>query len=218
MILQLVTALLWLVVGAGVGAGIRWGSVWLARREELEPAFRRRDVYGPPIVTAVLFGVLAAIEGPHPLLLLRSLWMALLVQIIFFDFEYGLILDVVQLPAIVVAILLSPFTAGTGFLNSVITAVALGVVFLILAIVGSAIFKAEALGMGDVKLAALIGAMLGWPFAGRALIFGVFLAGIAGLVLLIFRARGLRQGLAYGPYLAAGTLIVLFEIAAGASQ
>jgi prepilin signal peptidase PulO-like enzyme (type II secretory pathway) len=219
-IAHLVTAALWLIVGAAVGAGIRWGSVWLARRESLEPAFRARDVYGPPALAALLFAVLGGLTGPNLLpLVVRSLWVALLVQIIFFDFEHGLILDVVQLPAIVAGILLSPFTApGTGFLNSLITAVALGVVFLILAFAGSAIFKADALGFGDVKLAALIGAILGWPGAGTAVIIGVFLAGLAGVVLILLRIRGLRQGLAYGPYLAAGTLIVLFEISAGAAQ
>lgn len=219
MMAHLLTALLWLVVGAAVGVGIRQGSVWLARREQLEPAARTRDVYGPPVLAAALFAVLGGILGPNLVpLLVRSLWVAVLVQIIFFDFEHGLILDVVQLPAIVAAILLSPFTAGAGFINALITAVALGVVFVLLAAIGSAIFKAEALGFGDVKLAVLIGAMLGWPAAGTAVIFGVLLAGLAGMVLLIFRFRGLRQGLAYGPYLAAGTLIVLFEISAGAAQ
>lgn len=220
MIAHLVTAALWLLVGALVGVGIRRGSVWLARREELDPAFRTRDVYGPPVLAALLFALLGGIVGPNVVpLLVRSLWVALLVQIIFFDFEHGLILDVVQLPAIVLAILLSPFTSdGGGFLNSLITAVALGAVFLLLAMLGSAIFKAEALGFGDVKLAALIGAMLGWPGAGQGLVYGVLLAGLAGLVLLVFRFRGLRQGLAYGPYLAAGALIVLFEISLGASQ
>lgn len=215
---HVVTALVWLAVGAAVGTGIRWGSVWLARREQLEPAFRRRDVFGPPVLTALLFGALGWLVGPHVELLVRSLWVALLVQIIFFDFEHGLILDVVQLPAIVVAILLSPFTAGAGIVNSLVTAVGFAVVFVVLAAVGSAIFKAEALGFGDVKLAALLGAMLGWPWGGTALILGVLLAGVAGIVLLLFRVRGLRQGLAYGPYLAAGALIVLFEISAGGSQ
>ena len=214
-----ITAALWLIVGGAVGVGIRRGSVWLARREELEPAHRRRDVYGPPILAAVLFAVLGWFVGPHLVpLLVRSLWVALLVQIIFFDFEHGLILDVVQLPAIVLAILLSPFTAGAGFVNALITAVALGLLFLLLALLGSAIFKAEALGFGDVKLAALLGAMLGWPAAGSAIFLGVLLAGLAGVALLLLRVRGLRQGLAYGPYLAAGALIMLFVISAGASQ
>ncbi len=215
---RLVTAVVWLLVGAGVGVAVRWGSVWLARREHLEPAFRGRDVYGPPVLAAVLFALLGGIVGPHWELLVRSLWVAVLVQIIFFDFEHGLILDVIQLPAILVAIALSPLTAGAGYVNSFVTALALGVVFLLLAVIGSAIFKAEALGFGDVKLAALIGAMLGWPLAGTALIVGVFMAGFAGLVLVLFRLRGLRQGLAYGPYLAAGAVIALFEISIGASQ
>lgn len=64
-----------------------------------------------------------------------------------------------------------------------------------------------AFGMGDAKLIVLIGLTTGWPGVMSALFYGVLLAGGAAFVLL-FR-RGWRSVFSYGPYLAAGGVIVL---------
>lgn len=64
-----------------------------------------------------------------------------------------------------------------------------------------------AFGMGDAKLIVLIGVTTGWPGVMSALFYGVLLAGGAAFVLL-FR-RGWRSVFSYGPYLAAGGVIVL---------
>jgi leader peptidase (prepilin peptidase)/N-methyltransferase len=61
--------------------------------------------------------------------------------------------------------------------------------------------------MGDVKLAALIGVLLGRD-AATALILGAFLGGVAGLVMIV-RGASRRTSLAYGPYLAAGAVVVI---------
>ena len=66
------------------------------------------------------------------------------------------------------------------------------------------------LGLGDVKLGAVIGLWLGWldPWM---LVFGlsvgVFLGGIAALFLLITRQASRKDPMAYGPYLIAGALL-----------
>jgi leader peptidase (prepilin peptidase)/N-methyltransferase len=72
-----------------------------------------------------------------------------------------------------------------------------------------AIFKAEALGFGDVKLALFMGLLVGWPYIVQAVFYGVLLAGVASIVVII-RNRSLKGTIAYGPYLAAGALIVLY--------
>ena len=48
-------AILWAVVGAAAGWGMRWGSVRLATLEGLEPGHKRWQVLGPPILSALLF-------------------------------------------------------------------------------------------------------------------------------------------------------------------
>jgi leader peptidase (prepilin peptidase)/N-methyltransferase len=65
------------------------------------------------------------------------------------------------------------------------------------------------LGMGDVKLAGLLGLVLGW-LGWPSVLFGFLLGFVAqavvGLALLAFRRAGLRTDLPFGPALLAGTL------------
>jgi leader peptidase (prepilin peptidase)/N-methyltransferase len=75
--------------------------------------------------------------------------------------------------------------------------------FLVISLVGRG-----ALGSGDVKLAAALGAVLGFPLALSGLLLGVVLGGVAALVLLITRRVGRKDPIAYGPYLALGAWIV----------
>ena len=64
-------------------------------------------------------------------------------------------------------------------------------------------------GMGDVKLVAFLGAVLG-PALLSALAVGTLLGGLAaGLILLRHGRAASRRTVAYGPYRAAGGLVVL---------
>lgn len=73
-------------------------------------------------------------------------------------------------------------------------------------ILGTLAFGKEAMGMGDVHILAAIGAVAGWKVA----ILTFFVAPLLGLIWAIYLllARGRRE-LPYGPWLAAGAIIVL---------
>lgn len=68
----------------------------------------------------------------------------------------------------------------------------------------------EAMGFGDVKLLAGIGALLGW----EATVFSIFLSSAAGavvgLALIALRKKDLQGRIPYGPYIALGALVWLF--------
>ena len=205
-----VLPILWAIVGGAAGWVVRWGSVRLALMESglgLEPGHKRWQVYGPPILAAILFALFATQPTSFAQLALRSVFVLVLVQVIFFDFEHRLILDRVMFPSIALALVVSvfrhPWWAGMA------TGVGAGLIFLLLAFVGSAIFKAEALGFGDVKLALFMGVLLGPLPTIQALFYGVFLAGVVSVVLIVWH-RTMKQTLAYGPYLATGALIALY--------
>ncbi|MFZ2488651.1 MAG: A24 family peptidase [Anaerolineae bacterium] len=69
-----------------------------------------------------------------------------------------------------------------------------------------------ALGLGDVKLAAALGALCGFPAAIPALLVGMILGGVAAAGLL-FTGRARRgDALAYGPYLLMGAWLVLTRL------
>jgi prepilin signal peptidase PulO-like enzyme (type II secretory pathway) len=204
----IVLPILWAIVGGAAGWVVRWGSVGLALLEgELEPGHKPWQVYGPPVLAAILFALFATEPTSFPLLALRSVFVLVLVQVIFFDFEHRLILDRVMFPSIALAVLVSvfrqPWWAGIAM------GLGAGLLFLLLALVGSAIFKAEALGFGDVKLALFMGVLLGPLPTIQALFYGVFLAGVVSIVLIVWH-RTMKQTIAYGPYLAAGALIALY--------
>jgi prepilin signal peptidase PulO-like enzyme (type II secretory pathway) len=214
---SLVMTLLWTVVGAAVGWFVRWGSVRLAKLEDLdlEPGNKPWQVYGPPVLCALLFGIFAFHVSSFPMLALRSVFVAVLVQVIFFDFEHRLILDRVMFPSMALALLVSlsgdPWFSGHDRWHGIATGLGAGLLFLLLAVGGSLIFKTEAMGFGDVKLVTFIGFLLGPLPTAQALFYGVFLAGVGGVTIIIWR-RSMKGTIAYGPYLAAGTLIALFQL------
>jgi prepilin signal peptidase PulO-like enzyme (type II secretory pathway) len=210
----LLTAAVWLVVGALVGFGIRRLNVWLYQKEELEFGSQKWQVWGPPILCAVLFAVFGYHFGPVASLLIKSLWVAVMVEVIFCDIEHHLILDRVIFPAMAAAIALSFFTPNLGVVESVLTGLGAGLVFLVLALVGSYFFGADALGFGDVKLVALIGLIVGVHQTAivTALFLGVLFAGVVSLALVAARRLTMKSGIAYGPFLAAGALVVLYQL------
>lgn len=207
--ISILIAVGWAILGAAAGWVVRWGSVRLARLEDLQTGSRSWQVYGPPLVSAALFAAFALRISSLPVLALRSVFVLVLVQVIFFDFEHRLILDRVMFPSMLVALLVSLF--GKPWWAGVATGLAAGLLFLLIAVVGAAIFKAEALGFGDVKLAVFMGLLLGPLPTVQALFYGVFLAGMVSVGIIIWH-RSMKGTIAYGPYLAAGALIMLFQL------
>ena len=82
--------------------------------------------------------------------------------------------------------------------------------FFVLAAVIYRSVKVVPFGLGDVYLAAMIGAMIGGFVAVvAALFYGIFLAGAGALVLLATRRVSRREPIPYGPYLCAGAFLAL---------
>ena len=102
-----------------------------------------------------------------------------------------------------VAVLMNPGSIRDAF-RAVLCALAVGAIGLLLAFIGSG------LGLGDVKLGALIGLWLGWheaPILVASLCTGIILGGLAAILLLLTRRAGRKSSIAYGPYLIAGALM-----------
>jgi leader peptidase (prepilin peptidase) / N-methyltransferase len=201
----------WAVVGAAAGWFVRWGSVRLAVLEGLEPGKRPWQVYGPPLLAAVFFAAFAFELGPAHIatLALRSVFVLVLVQVIFFDLEHRLILDRVIFPAMAVAAVVSLF--GQPWWSGLATGLGAGALFLFLSVAGSMLLRAEVLGFGDVKLAAFMGFLLGWPAIVDACFIGVLVGAIAAIGVGVWK-RSMRATFAYGPYLALGALVMLYQM------
>jgi len=70
--------------------------------------------------------------------------------------------------------------------------------------------KEKWMGLGDVKLAFLMGLILGWPATLVALFLASFTGAIMGIGLILLRKKGMKSEVPFGPFLTAGTVISLF--------
>ena len=213
-------ALAWAVGGVLVGAGLNYVSRWLGRIEDIEFQQSRPEILLMPGLCALLFFLFALQLGFQPLLLIDSVFVAILVQVLAFDLKTRYILDLVMFPSWAIAFALAFVTPWTAFATwpwpdwrtAPVAALIAGGVFLLLYLGGQFVFGTEAFGFGDVKLAVLIGMATGLSNLRmvHALLYGVFLGGLVAIILLITRIRGLREAVPYGPFLVIGTLIILF--------
>ena len=132
-----------------------------------------------------------------------------LIIIAFIDLNEQIVPDVISLPGIVAGLVLSFFVPYISFIDSALGIVAGGGIILIIGLAGSAIFKKEAMGGGDVKLAAMIGAFLGWKYIIISLFLGFFLGALAGIILIISKIRSKEDAVPFGPFIVMGSLITL---------
>lgn len=179
-----------------------------------EPATRTRAVR-PPVVevgTALLCVLTALRFGPVaelPAYLVLAGAAALLTVI---DLQHHKLPNRVILPAVLTgAALLAAAAlaehAWASLLRAALGAVALFVVFLVLALISP-----RSLGLGDVKLAALLGLYLGW-LGWKTLILGAVggfaVQAIVALVLLAARRVTLRAELPFGPAMLLGAALAI---------
>jgi len=157
------------------------------------------------LITGAVFAALFYRLGPS-LVLLKYLCLAcILIAASFIDLEHYLIPNRLVLAGLVMAggflLLNMEITIKLGLLG----ALAAGGLLLFLAVVSRG-----NMGGGDIKLAAVVGLFMGWPWGFMAVVVGLFLAGAVGAVLMALRVKGRKDPLPLAPFLSAGALAVLF--------
>jgi prepilin signal peptidase PulO-like enzyme (type II secretory pathway) len=166
------------------------------------------------ITSAAILGLSYGYYGLHPQFALTAFWGLAFLLIAVIDFEHTLILNKVTYPLIALALVLSvlfpmeiprlilPWPAQ---LSGLIGAAAGFILLFLIAFVSRG-----GMGWGDVKAAALIGMVTGFPLVLVALFLGVVLGGIVAAFLLLTRMRKRKDGIPFGPFLSVGTLAALF--------
>ena len=149
---------------------------------------------------------------------------SLLVVIFVYDLRHYIIPDKIVYPAIGIAFFYQLFRifdfwpfgtspAGREFVSDLQGASPVLLSALIAAAFFAAIFfisKGKWIGFGDVKLAFLMGLLLGWPGILVALFAAFMLGGIIGLGLIGTGKKSMKSQVPFGPYLVAGTFTALF--------
>ncbi len=132
--------------------------------------------------------------------------------IFFIDLDHTIIPDVFTIPGIFIGLALG-FLPGSivGWKQSLI-GIAIGAgAFLLVGIMGRMIFKKEALGFGDVKYAAMVGAFLGWKNLLLMLIIASFLGSIIGISMIYLSGKkGKTTYIPFGPFLTVGAWVAIY--------
>lgn len=158
---------------------------------------------------AVAYGYLWIVLGPSVKLALYLLYSAIFALILVTDIERRLIFNVVIYPAIALA-LVANFLTRELVWWSPLAGGAIGFAFFFCAaLVGNALFGSGAMGQGDVKLAAFVGLITGFPLVFEMLILTILIGASVSFILLITRVRGLRDPIPYGPFIIAGAVVTL---------
>ena len=71
--------------------------------------------------------------------------------------------------------------------------------------------REEGLGMGDVKMLAMIGAFLGWQLTIMALLMASLAGSIIGLAIVATRRGGMKHALPFGTFLAVGAVLAVIS-------
>lgn len=164
------------------------------------------------LLTGVLFALTTARaeRGTDLVAYLPLVWV--LVVLSFIDIEHKLLPNRIVLPATVAGIVLLAVAAGLGpgfgaLLRAIVGGAAAFAVFLAIALIYPA-----GMGMGDVKLSALLGMTLGYLSGSRVFIglfLGFLIGAVGGIALMAARRGGMKSQIPFGPYLAAGTVIAI---------
>ena len=170
------------------------------------------------VVTGSLFTVAYFRYGSGMEFAIVCVALALMVAISVIDLEHRLILNSIIFPTLLVLLIIAPFWPQIGFergfldshgmlasfANSVLAGFGVSALFLMLALA-----VPQGMGMGDVKLTAVIGLMVGFPGVVVAIWLGIVIGGIVAVLLLILKLRGRKDLIPFGPFLSVGAIIAL---------
>jgi leader peptidase (prepilin peptidase)/N-methyltransferase len=158
------------------------------------------------LATAAVFLALYWLYGFTPLLAVRLLFACAMIVLFAIDLEHHILPNQITLPGIVVGLALSG-VAGPGWLASLIGIAAGAGVLFVIAETYYRVRGEEGLGMGDIKMLAMIGAFLGWKLVLLTLVLASLLGSVVGVGIVVFRRESLKYALPFGTFLAIGALV-----------
>jgi leader peptidase (prepilin peptidase) / N-methyltransferase len=185
------------------------------------------------LLNGLSFYFCGSLWGFTPATFVNSVFLSIVIVLIFTDFHHKILPNVLTLPGILLGILLSSFqrpdcysdilsvrvatlpvfknpSAALPWVGSIFGAIIGGGILLLVGIGYEKLRKRQGLGMGDVKMMAMVGAFLGWRLALLTIFAGSLLGTLVGISLMLFRNMSLQTKLAFGVFLGIGAAFSLF--------
>jgi leader peptidase (prepilin peptidase)/N-methyltransferase len=166
------------------------------------------------LATAVLFGLAAWKFGATAEAVVFAAFFWVLVVLTVIDLEHNLLPDKIVYPTFVVgwaALIVIAVVRGEPdrLVDAAIGALVFGGFFFLVALVYPA-----GMGGGDIKLAFVLGTMLGFVEGIGVVLVGMFLSfligAVAGVGVMLATGRGRKSQVPFGPFLALGTVLAIF--------
>jgi leader peptidase (prepilin peptidase) / N-methyltransferase len=150
--------------------------------------------------------------GPTLQTAISMLLVTALLVLALIDLDHHLLPNVITLPGIAVGLLAS-FLPGSPVSPTSAAASALGgyLCLALVAKVAERVYGEEALGQGDWKMTAMLGAFLGWAGMLLAVFLGTLAGALVGLTLIALGRGSRRTRIPLGTFLAVGALVVVFS-------
>lgn len=169
-----------------------------ACRQPISPRYPLVELAGALIMAAVWIGA----AGDWLEFVGGAVFALILLAIFFIDLEHQIVPNALSYPGIILGLTLAILQGRFG--DALFAAAGAGAFFLLIAIVSRG-----GMGGGDIKLAAMMGAFLGWPRVAVGLLFAFVLGAAAGLLLIALKRRSRKDPIPFGPALALGGVIAL---------
>jgi leader peptidase (prepilin peptidase)/N-methyltransferase len=162
------------------------------------------------LICGMLFALAYLHFGPTSRLAAALVLLGALIAITGIDFDHQIIPDMLSIPGIAVGVLWSFAPGGIGWRDSALGVLMGGGVFIAIILASSLVLGQPGMGVGDVKLGAMLGAFLGWKLALLSILLSVLVGGPLAATLLATGRKARKDPLPFGPFLALGGMVSLF--------
>jgi leader peptidase (prepilin peptidase)/N-methyltransferase len=137
-------------------------------------------------------------------------FIATLIVITFIDIDHRIIPDYLSLPGIPIFFLASLALPSLTYWDAIIGILVGGGSLFLVAWTYHLITKKEGMGGGDIKLLAMIGALIGW----KGVLFTIFISSAAGalsgMTIMLLTRQNMKLAVPFGPFLAIGAIAYIF--------
>jgi len=136
-------------------------------------------------------------------------FISLLVCISFIDYDHQIIPNRISLPGIVLGFSFSFLLPGMPWLDSLLGILAGGGSLWLVAFIYFLLTRSDGMGMGDVKLLAMIGAFLGYQAVLPVIFIASLLGSVVGLTVMVLTRSDRKLAIPFGPYLSVAAVVTL---------
>src|SRR6185436_17648182 len=160
--------------------------------------------------TGALFVTCLVRFGLTPQAAVAIVFSCLMLVLGLIDYDHMILPDRITLPGIVAGIASQLWAPLAGLVPALIGALLGAGILLAVWGLWLVVRREEGMGLGDVKMLALVGAFLGWQGVLVTLFFGALSGSVVGLALMRRGSVDMRSKLPFGVFLSLGGLVALF--------